>query len=332
VEDSIQMNGEEWRYTHTDEHSALLGHIRSSHFKTWEQLKDTLHAKYRLPKNVYKDSHSNTLSYPLLGYDKNIEWDGASECVARIVGVHKWEVVESRYAGGAERFFKVDKRAPMVVIEGCRSKHLTAWVEGSQSVPASNVPAATFNEPDLHDLIPTDTEPLPYWFGKALGAHNVGSTAAPSVVAKVAATPAAAKPAASKALAPITAKPAVTAVAPRSLPPLVAGASVAAAAAVVAKPAALPAPTATPAPAISAVAAIKTPATPPPQSAAATTPAPLMKPLAKLPMATISVSVKPSGTPPPNNKEALIAERVKLEQEIAAKQRRLEEITKLLGQ
>ncbi len=60
---------------------------------------------------------SDKLSYALLGYNKNIEWHGSSECVAKIVGVHRWEVVESRYVGGSEKYFKV-----------CGYSHVNAFV------------------------------------------------------------------------------------------------------------------------------------------------------------------------------------------------------------
>ncbi len=71
------------------------------------------------------------------------------------------------------RWSQVDKRAPLVVIEACRSKHLTAWLGGSQSVnaPKHKVSAATFIQPELGDIIPTDVVPLPFWHGKTLGTY-----------------------------------------------------------------------------------------------------------------------------------------------------------------
>ncbi len=105
------------------------------------------------------------------------------------------------------RWSQVDKRAPLVVIEACRSKHLTAWLGGSQSVNEAKhkvtnnhrkggrhllmresqrdivsvpsikcgvflkVSAATFIQPELGDIIPTDVVPLPFWHGKTLGTY-----------------------------------------------------------------------------------------------------------------------------------------------------------------
>ncbi len=46
TEDTIQMNGEDWRYEHAEEHSTLLGWLRMTHFNKWEQVNATFILHY----------------------------------------------------------------------------------------------------------------------------------------------------------------------------------------------------------------------------------------------------------------------------------------------